>query len=175
MSMNPESLTNADRELIQDLASGMAVKEIAAQSRRSLKSVESQTYRLKKKLGVSDRAEIARMAIELGLVSSAAIIGRAPSPDVLTDRQREVLALVGAGFRMKDVARLSGLSERAAGSHKDRGMFRLDLHDRVELMHYCSFHGLVPAASLELATDRDHDGLDASGCPPRGDEFLSDD
>jgi DNA-binding NarL/FixJ family response regulator len=139
-----ESLTPDEVELVRLVAAGLSEKEIAAQTSNTVKSVEGRTYRLRKKLGVTDRVDVAKLATEAGLVPLNSLTCDAPPPEILTDRQREILAMVGTGLRMKEVAARCCLSLKAATSHKDRAMHRLGLRDRVAVYHYCQMHGLIP-------------------------------
>jgi FixJ family two-component response regulator len=61
-------LTTVEREILDLLAQGFALKQVAIELNRSYKSVDSHKCRLMKKLGVHDRLELVRLAIRSGLV-----------------------------------------------------------------------------------------------------------
>ncbi len=61
----------------------------------------------------------------------------------LTDRQLEVLVHLAEGKRVKEIADLLSISEKAVESHKYRLMNRLGIHDRVELCRWAIREGLV--------------------------------
>jgi len=63
--------------------------------------------------------------------------------DLLTARQREVLALVADGLLYKQVAARIGVSERAVKYHMGEVLARLHVHDREEAVAYARRLGLV--------------------------------
>jgi DNA-binding NarL/FixJ family response regulator len=54
--------------------------------------------------------------------------------DALTEREREVVALVGAGLSNEDIARRLVLSPHTAKTHVNRAMTKLGVHDRAQLV-----------------------------------------
>lgn len=124
---------------------GYSAKEIAHQSGLSVKSIDSHRYRLMKTLGVRGRIELTRYAIEHGLVDVMEL-PESPEPVELSERQREVVALAGAGLSVREMAELLSLSVRSVDSHKHKAMHRLDIHDAVRLVHYCVRHDLKSSA-----------------------------
>jgi DNA-binding NarL/FixJ family response regulator len=52
----------------------------------------------------------------------------------LTEREREVVALVGAGLSNEDIARQLVLSPHTAKTHVNRAMTKLGVHDRAQLV-----------------------------------------
>jgi DNA-binding NarL/FixJ family response regulator len=62
----------------------------------------------------------------------------------LTPRQTEVLKLIAAGNRMKEVAQELGISTRTAESHKYEIMTALGLNTTAELVQYAMKTGLIP-------------------------------
>ncbi|WP_240318573.1 response regulator transcription factor [Lysobacter sp. TY2-98] len=64
---------------------------------------------------------------------------------VLTDKQRQVLQLVCAGLRSKQVAAELGVSVRTVESHRYAIMQALDVHSTVELVRKAEEYGLTPA------------------------------
>jgi DNA-binding NarL/FixJ family response regulator len=67
------------------------------------------------------------------------------SPDPLTARERQVLQLVAEGKSTKEIARLIGLSVKAAESHRGRIMKKLDIHATAGLVRYAIRQGLAQA------------------------------
>lgn len=55
-------------DLLVKIASGMSVKEAAAQSKRSVKAVDSLKFRVMRMLDLHDRVDLARFAIREGLI-----------------------------------------------------------------------------------------------------------
>jgi DNA-binding NarL/FixJ family response regulator len=68
-----------------------------------------------------------------------------PSPalDVLTDREREVLALVGGGLSNKEIAAELYISVATARTHVSRAMTKLNKRDRAQLVVAAYESGLV--------------------------------
>jgi DNA-binding NarL/FixJ family response regulator len=72
--------------------------------------------------------------------------GDLPTParlSVLTDREREVLALVAAGLSNDDIAQQLVISLHTAKTHVRRAMVKLGAHDRAQLVVLAYETGLV--------------------------------
>jgi DNA-binding NarL/FixJ family response regulator len=73
--------------------------------------------------------------------------GKAPSApkvlDHLTDREREVMALVGAGLSNEEIAARLVVSPATAKTHVSRAMVKLGARDRAQLVVYAYEAGLV--------------------------------
>jgi DNA-binding NarL/FixJ family response regulator len=71
----------------------------------------------------------------------------APHPpatlDVLTEREREVMALVGAGLSNEEIAEQLVVSPATAKTHVSRAMGKLGARDRAQLVVYAYESGLV--------------------------------
>jgi two-component system response regulator NreC len=65
--------------------------------------------------------------------------------DLLSDREREILVLLGEGIALKEVARSLDLSVKTVEAHKYNLMRKLNLHDRSELIRYAIRKRLVEA------------------------------
>lgn len=65
----PDRLTSRQREVLQMLAEGHTVKEIAFTLKVSPRTVEFHKYRIMRALGVHTVAELARYAVKTGLVT----------------------------------------------------------------------------------------------------------
>lgn len=61
------SLSEREREVLGLIGRGLTSAEIATRLHRSIRTIESHRYKLGIKLGVSNRVELARIAIEAGL------------------------------------------------------------------------------------------------------------
>ncbi len=61
----------------------------------------------------------------------------------LTDREREVLALVGAGLSNEDIGRHFTISPHTTKTHINRAMAKLGAHDRAQLVVIAYETGLV--------------------------------
>ena len=70
--------------------------------------------------------------------------------NVLTEREEEVLALIGEACTDQEIAGRQGLSVAAAHAHRVRIMEKLDLHSTPELMRYAIDQGFAVADSASL-------------------------
>jgi DNA-binding NarL/FixJ family response regulator len=66
-----------------------------------------------------------------------------PQLDLLTDREREVMALVGAGLTNDEIAERLVLSPATAKTHVSRVMAKLNARDRAQLVVFAYESGLV--------------------------------
>jgi DNA-binding NarL/FixJ family response regulator len=66
-----------------------------------------------------------------------------PSLGQLTDREREVMALVGAGLSNEEIAARLVVSPATAKTHVSRAMVKLGARDRAQLVVYAYEAGLV--------------------------------
>jgi len=77
-------------------------------------------------------------------VQRAARTGAArPSFDVLTEREREVLALIAQGLSNQEIADQLVISAKTVNRHRENIMAKLNLHSRVELVRYAIEKGLI--------------------------------
>jgi DNA-binding NarL/FixJ family response regulator len=65
---------------------------------------------------------------------SATFVPPSPALDVLTDREREVLALVGGGLSNEEIAAQLFISVATARTHVSRAMTKLHARDRAQLV-----------------------------------------
>ena len=66
----------------------------------------------------------------------------APDSPRLTDREAEILRMVGTGLSYKQIAERLVLSHRTVQNHVQNTLGKLHLHNRVELVRYAIEHGL---------------------------------
>ena len=69
-----------------------------------------------------------------------------PRLDALTDREREVLMMVGLGMSNEDIAGRLVLSHHTVKTHVNRTMTKLGAHDRAQLVIHAYESGLVRPA-----------------------------
>ena len=65
-----------------------------------------------------------------------------PSPDDLTQREREVLVQIAEGLSNKEIANTLGLGVRTVETHRDRLMRKLGIHSVAGLTKFAIRHGL---------------------------------
>lgn len=70
-----------------------------------------------------------------------------PDPDTprLTDREAEILRMVGTGLSYRQIAERLVLSHRTVQNHVQNTLNKLQLHNRVDLVRYAIEHGLDSA------------------------------
>jgi DNA-binding NarL/FixJ family response regulator len=66
-----------------------------------------------------------------------------PELDRLTDREREVVALVGEGLTNDEIATRLFMSAATAKTHVSRAMIKLGARDRAQLVVFAYESGLV--------------------------------
>jgi DNA-binding NarL/FixJ family response regulator len=64
-----ETLSDREREVLTDVARGFTNQHVADRLGLSVKTVESYRARLMKKLGLKERADLVRLAMEMGLLT----------------------------------------------------------------------------------------------------------
>lgn len=67
-------------------------------------------------------------------------------PQLLTDRQREVLRLLAEGRSLQEIASLLQISYRTVRFHKVRNMEELGISKNAELVSYAIKHGMISPA-----------------------------
>ena len=65
----------------------------------------------------------------------------------LTEREAEILRMVGTGMSYKQIAERLVLSHRTVQNHVQNTLHKLHLHNRVDLVRYAIEHGLDTGAS----------------------------
>jgi DNA-binding NarL/FixJ family response regulator len=66
-----------------------------------------------------------------------------PAPEVLSERERQVLKLVASGFSLKEIGERLGISEKSVASYRARLALKLGLSSAVELTRYALTRGLL--------------------------------
>jgi DNA-binding NarL/FixJ family response regulator len=66
----------------------------------------------------------------------------APGTPQLTEREAEILRMVGTGLSYKQIAERLVISHRTVQNHVQNTLAKLQLHNRVELVRYAIEHGL---------------------------------
>jgi len=90
-----------------------------------------------------------RARIDLEPVDDRAPAEAGPVPFGLTDREREMVALVALGLSNNDIAGRLFLSPLTVKTHVNRAMAKLDVRDRAQLVVIAYQTGLVRAGDTE--------------------------
>ncbi len=61
----------------------------------------------------------------------------------LTERERQVLALIATGKSTKDAAKELGISYKTADSHRSRILEKLGVHETASMVRYAIRSGLI--------------------------------
>ena len=67
-----------------------------------------------------------------------------PQLDTLTEREREIVGLVGEGLSNDDIAERLVVSPATARTHVSRAMIKLNARDRAQLAVFAHQSGLTP-------------------------------
>jgi DNA-binding NarL/FixJ family response regulator len=80
-------------------------------------------------------------------------LAASPAPDTprLTEREAEILGMVGTGLSYKQIAERLVLSHRTVQNHVQNTLNKLQLHNRAELIRYAIEHGLDAGQALGRA------------------------
>ena len=79
----------------------------------------------------------------------------APDTPRLTEREAEILGMVGTGMSYKQIADRLVLSHRTVQNHVQNTLNKLHLHNRVELIRYAIEHGLDSGYGQDPARRQD--------------------
>jgi DNA-binding NarL/FixJ family response regulator len=84
-------------------------------------------------------------------------LAASPAPDTprLTEREAEILGMVGTGMSYKQIADRLVLSHRTVQNHVQNTLNKLHLHNRVELIRYAIEHGLDSGYGQDPARRQD--------------------
>ncbi len=67
------------------------------------------------------------------------------SQNVLTDREREVLVLIGEGKTNQEIARILSISRKTVDKHRANLMEKLQVNSRAELIRYALEQKIIPS------------------------------
>jgi two-component system, NarL family, nitrate/nitrite response regulator NarL len=126
-------------EALQLGAHGIVLKHSALQLLlKSIRCVNDGQYWIGQE-GVSDLIQALRRTIPAPSVSAS----KAHQDFGLTPRERQVIALVGAGYTNKDLARELVISENTAKHHLTNVFDKLGVSNRLELVLFAVEHRLI--------------------------------
>jgi two-component system invasion response regulator UvrY len=77
------------------------------------------------------------------LVSRLRIDTERPLHEILSDREFQVICMIGAGKTVKQIGEELFLSEKTISTYRSRILKKMGMKNNAELMHYAIKHGLV--------------------------------
>lgn len=92
-------------------------------------------------------AALGRIVTSYGKSADAAN-RRSPPPEVLTGREREVIALIAKGYRTREMAQLLSLSNKTVEKHRANLMRKLGLRSAAAAAAYAITHGLAEGVEI---------------------------
>jgi DNA-binding NarL/FixJ family response regulator len=95
-------------------------------------------------------AKLGRMGISFGRTADLSSV-RSPPPEVLTNREREVIALIANGYRTREMAQLLSLSNKTVDKHRARLLRKLGLPSAAAAAAYAVTHGLAEGVAIRGA------------------------
>jgi DNA-binding NarL/FixJ family response regulator len=141
-------------EAIKAGAQGYLLKNLeSAQLRSMLEAVERGEPAITPATAVRIIAEFRRREGSGELHAGPARSGETTDADRLTERELEVLGLVTAGLRNKEIAARLAVSENTAKFHLRNILEKLHAQSRTELAARAVREGLVPDPTEPSATD----------------------
>jgi DNA-binding NarL/FixJ family response regulator len=75
---------------------------------------------------------------------AARLVADPPKHDALSDREYQVLRMIGAGRTVSEISRELGVSVKTISTYRSRILEKLELRTSAEIIHYAIVHGLVP-------------------------------
>jgi len=92
---------------------------------------------------LEDYQQLAKKVLPLSQSESDEKDKDAVDLDILSQRERQVLELVGEGFNNHDIGKKLGLSPKTIARHRERIMKKLNMHSRTELVKFAIKTGLI--------------------------------
>jgi two-component system, NarL family, response regulator NreC len=92
---------------------------------------------------LEDYQRLARTITPRGSQESTGKNKDAVTLDILSERERQVLELVGEGLNNHDIGKKLGLSPKTIARHRERIMKKLNFHSRTELVKFAIRTGLI--------------------------------
>jgi DNA-binding NarL/FixJ family response regulator len=78
------------------------------------------------------------------LEEAARLVADPPKHEALSDREYQVLRLIGGGRTVSEISRELGVSVKTISTYRSRILEKLQLRTSAEIIHYAIVHGLVP-------------------------------
>ena len=88
------------------------------------------------------KAGVAQTVLETSVRGQQSWTG---SQTVLTDREREVLVLIGEGKTNQEIARILSISRKTVDKHRANLMEKLQVNSRAELIRYAVEQKIIPS------------------------------
>lgn len=132
-------------EMLAAGASGYITKQVGAEELvAAIRAVAAGQVYLQPVLArwlLEDYQRLVRQAPHEFLEDGGRIVGL----EILSERERQVLELVGEGLNNHQIGERLGLSPKTIARHRERIMHKLNMHSRTELVRFAIRSGLIAA------------------------------
>ena len=160
---NVSKLTEREKEVLELIGQGMTTKGISEELSIAATTVETHRRHLIDKLGVKNSKElmlyVAKHGVRVPVVEKATLIKKEPVPakeeiasekSTLTEREQEVLSLIGEGLSTKEIAGKLDIAAATVESHRSHLIEKLEVKSTKDLVKYAITHGLVKSSPLQV-------------------------
>lgn len=90
-----------------------------------------------------DRSPTALLSVVTQIVEGRKIITPARERPLLSDRELQILTLIGKGLKRTEIAMALGIHEKTVSTYQSRLLQKLELRNVVELVRYAVEEGLI--------------------------------
>ncbi len=134
-----ETLSPQQLETLAHLGAGLTREEAAARTDTCCLTVDKRRAEVKRKLGVQGEGELVRCAIRLKLVGTDVKLRERE----MTEREREVVSLLGEGLDHASIARKLGITVRTVVAHRANLSTKLEALTLADLVRWAIAKGLA--------------------------------
>ncbi|MEM5432172.1 response regulator transcription factor [Cupriavidus oxalaticus] len=132
--MSPPKLTARESQVLSLIAKGMSTNEIAICLGVTLFTVRKHRNNISAKLDIHTTSRLVSFAIHRGNVADPHPPLKVSRPDILSDREKEILRKLELGLTAKEIARNLRISPRTVSKHIENIRSKTGLKALADLM-----------------------------------------